>query len=82
MLQRSVSRSRSGDLDLLLLDRSSVMNVLLRNEGPSQAGTMTFTNVTVADLLYLEGSVFGAWGDYNGDGFLDLFGKRMEISNV
>jgi len=34
----------------------------------------TFTQITIGDIVNEGGNSFGAaWGDYNNDGFIDLF---------
>jgi hypothetical protein len=60
---------RDGDPDLLIggEEQSSFLTVLYRNEG-----NVTFTDVT-ASVLPGIGQIAGAdWGDYDGDGDLDL----------
>ncbi|MBI4531838.1 MAG: CRTAC1 family protein [Candidatus Latescibacteria bacterium] len=69
-----------GDLDLYVsrggfnyergrMVLSELPNVLFRNNGNG-----TFTNVTKAARVGDKGNGFGAaWGDYDNDGFLDLF---------
>jgi hypothetical protein len=43
----------------------------------------TFTKVTEGDIVTdQEGSVTGTWGDYDGDGFLDLYVANSSSSNV
>ena len=66
-----------GDLDVYitqfnnvaLLPQPSGQNYLLRNDGG-----FTFTDVTVEANLYDLGASTGpTWGDYDGDGYLDLY---------
>ncbi len=58
-----------GDLDIFVSNLNNQVNVLYRNNGNG-----TFTNVTklagVSSPLHLD---IAAFGDYNNDGFLDLF---------
>ena len=47
---------------------------LLRNNGPDAKGQVTFTDVTEeAGMLSLHPTQTGAWADFDGDGWLDLF---------
>ncbi len=58
-----------GDLDVFVANNIGYANFLYRNEGDG-----TFTKILndpiVSDLGYAHGA---AWGDYNNDGYLDLF---------
>ena len=58
-----------GDLDVFVANNIGYANFLYRNEGNG-----TFTKILndpiVSDLGYAHGA---AWGDYNNDGYLDLF---------
>ncbi len=68
-----------GDLDLFLCDFLGT-NRLMRNNG-----NFAFTDVSVASgLADNNPSVGAAWGDYNGDGWLDLFVPNHidEMNNV
>ncbi len=57
-----------GDLDLYI-GNAHVANSLLRNDGG-----FSFTDVTVAAGVGDIGAATGcAWGDYDGDGWIDLF---------
>jgi hypothetical protein len=58
-----------GDLDLLILKYSGGNNLLYRNDGHG-----LFTRVTTGPIPN-EGasSAGGSWGDYDNDGFFDLF---------
>ncbi len=69
-----------GRLDILVLRGAWLMddgrhpNSLLRNEGPGADGHVTFADVTEeAGLLSFHPTKVGAWADYDGDGWLDLF---------
>ncbi len=58
-----------GFLDLLLTDREGGNNVLYHNNGDG-----TFSRVTTGSIVNDGGhSWSAAWGDYDNDGFLDLF---------
>ncbi|MCP4568280.1 MAG: S8 family serine peptidase, partial [FCB group bacterium] len=57
-----------GDLDLYLVNFYSEPNRLYRNDGGG-----SFTDVTVSPLDDANEGVACAWGDYDNDGFLDLF---------
>jgi hypothetical protein len=63
-----------GDRDIFILrgawlDGGWHPNSLLRNNGNA-----TFTDVTIdAGLLTFRSTQTGAWADYNGDGWIDLF---------
>ncbi|MFQ5349288.1 MAG: FG-GAP-like repeat-containing protein, partial [Thermoanaerobaculia bacterium] len=72
-----------GDADLWVLrggwlaDLGEHPNSLLRNNGDG-----TFSDVThAAGLLALEPSHSAAWGDFNNDGWLDLFVAHEERPN-
>ncbi|MCL4222362.1 MAG: VCBS repeat-containing protein [Phycisphaerales bacterium] len=58
-----------GDQDIFFTRWQGFTNLLYRNEG-----NFIFTNVTVAAGLSFDGAASGAnWGDYDGDGWLDLY---------
>lgn len=66
-----------GDLDLYLGGWFTTSR-LLRNEG-----NFTFTDVTNAAGLYLScPSAASTWGDYNGDGWLDLYVSVRTATNA
>ena len=53
-------------------------NFLYRNNGDG-----TFTKIASGDIVADRfGSVYGAWGDYDNDGFLDLFVSHSSIRSV
>lgn len=58
-----------GDQDIFIARWQGFTNLLYRNEG-----NFTFTNVSVAAGLAFDGAASGAnWGDFDGDGWLDLY---------
>jgi hypothetical protein len=58
-----------GDLDLFVTDTQGGSNRLYRNDGPSG-----FVRITEGAVVDDGGSSIGAaWGDYDNDGYLDLF---------
>ena len=58
-----------GFLDLFVANRSGQRNFLYHNNGDG-----TFTRITTGKIVTDIGSSEGcAWGDYDNDGFLDLF---------
>ena len=66
-----------GDLDLYIA-AGYTGNVLYRNNGNN-----TFSDVTSSAGVSLFGQGQGvAWGDYNGDGLLDLFVTQTDGNNV
>ncbi len=69
-----------GRLDILVMRGAWLMNdgrhpnSLLRNLGPGADGHVRFADVTEeAGLLSFHPTKVGAWADYDGDGWLDLF---------
>ncbi len=64
-----------GDLDVYLSGWYAP-NMLLRNEGD-----LTFVDVTIPPLDNSGPTQGCAWGDYNGDGYLDLFVTDYAIGN-
>jgi hypothetical protein len=57
-----------GDLDLIVSNGQGI-NQLWRNDGPD--GFVSVTEVNSS--LRSAGSGAAAWGDYDNDGYLDLF---------
>ena len=68
-----------GDLDLFV-GNDGGNNALYRNDGPPN---YTFTKITSGAIVNDGGNSFGAvWGDYDRDGFLDLFvANRLNQKN-
>ncbi|MFT5779939.1 MAG: hypothetical protein ACI837_002899, partial [Crocinitomicaceae bacterium] len=64
-----IDYDNDGDMDLFIANLEAD-NVLYRNDGG-----LSFTDVTIASGLSLEGTPTWAfdWGDYNRDGWLDLY---------
>ncbi len=65
-----------GDPDLYLVNYNGGANALLRNDGghPTEEGEWIFTNVAAAMGVDDAAAGLGcAWGDYDGDGWLDLY---------
>jgi hypothetical protein len=68
-----------GDLDLFVANDGQ-NNMLFENGGPP---SYTFTRITTGAIVTDGGNSFGAvWGDYDGDGDLDLFvANRLNQAN-
>lgn len=64
-----VDIDNDGDLDLYVCNRSSVNNNLFINNGN---GAFT-RNTTMAITLDASSSAGSSWGDYNNDGYMDVF---------
>ena len=59
----------NGYLDLFVSNFENQRNLLYRNNGDG-----TFTKILTGDIVNEVGNFYGcAWGDYDNDGFLDLF---------
>jgi hypothetical protein len=66
-----------GYLDLFIAVRGG-MNLLFHNNGDG-----TFTRVTASSLISDSGTWIGAaWGDFNNDGFPDLFVGNLQGNNA
>lgn len=61
-----------GDLDLLFQGDSSGSRVLLQNNKIG-TGSLTFTTIANFSTLGVGTSWSAGWGDYDGDGFIDVF---------
>jgi hypothetical protein len=61
-----------GDLDLYVVNGffSLYANFLYRNDGKGNFTKINFAGSIVSDV---EGSTGGSWGDYDNDGYLDLY---------
>lgn len=66
-----------GDLDLFIPNTNNQVNSLYRNDGNG-----AFTKITTGDIVADETSSVGSsWGDYNNDGYLDLFVANASDQN-
>ncbi len=66
-----------GDIDLFVANEANQNNSLYQNNGDG-----TFTKVTDDDVASNRGkSMGGSWGDYDSDGYLDLFVANSEDQN-
>jgi uncharacterized repeat protein (TIGR01451 family) len=67
-----------GDQDVFISNTDNEKNFLYRNEGNG-----VFTKITSGDIVNDEHSSVGAsWGDYNNDGYIDLFVSNANQNNV
>src|SRR6185503_20240200 len=61
--------NNDGKLDLFVANAKNEKNFLYRNDGNGE-----FTKITTGSIVNDVGNFAGgSWGDYNNDGFLDLF---------
>jgi hypothetical protein len=66
-----------GHLDLFVANEQGQNNFLFRNHGDG-----TFTRITSGSIVNDGGASYGcAWGDYDNDGFLDLFVANLNQNN-
>jgi hypothetical protein len=72
-----VDIDNDGDNDLFIVSNNSSNRLYLND------GDMNFTDITVISGITTEimKSWGGAWGDYNNDGYLDLFLSNRDIVN-
>ena len=63
-----------GDLDLLFQGENTSARILMRNNFVG-TGTLTYTTISSfnSNNLTLSSSWSAGWGDYDGDGFVDVF---------
>lgn len=61
-----------GDLDLLFQGDSTATRILMRNNFV-ESGSLTFTTIANFSNLGVGTSWSAGWGDYDGDGFVDVF---------
>jgi len=67
-----------GDLDLFIAHATDEGNSLFRNDGQGQ-----FVDITSTSGLTNRGdSVGAAWGDYDNDGYLDLFVTNLRLGGA
>jgi hypothetical protein len=68
-----VDVDNDGDLDLFVTNWTGEKNFLFKNM-LIETGTASFTRVSTGDIVNDIGNSMGCgWGDYNNDGFPDLF---------
>ena len=68
---------RDGHLDMFVANREGLNNFLYHNNGDG-----TFTKITDGDIVNDGGNSSGcAWGDYDNDGYLDLFVANDTLEN-
>ena len=66
-----------GYLDLFVANEQGQNNFLYRNNGDG-----TFTRITSGSIVNDGGASYGcSWGDYDNDGFLDLFVSNLNQNN-
>jgi len=65
--------NRDGHLDLYI-NEDTGDNLLFRNDGPDGEGNYSFTNTSAEAGVPTQGNSYGmAWGDYNNNGWQDIF---------
>ena len=62
-----------GDPDLYLVNYNSGANALFRNDGPDGEDWLFVNVAAVMGVADAENGLGCAWGDYDGDGWLDLY---------
>ena len=72
-----VDYDNDGDLDLFVANSNNEKNFLYKNNGNA-----SFTKIITGNIVNDYGTSIGAcWGDYNNDGFLDLYVCNAYESN-
>jgi len=73
-----VDFDNDGDYDFFVTSNID-SNRLYENDG-----SMNFTEITITSGLYIEDNITfgGSWGDYNNDGWLDLFISSRDYESV
>lgn len=66
-----------GDEDLFAAHGTALL--LMENTGPQPIGQFDDASVTGLTATITEDSWAGAWGDYNADGWLDLYISRADL---
>jgi hypothetical protein len=74
-----------GDLDLFFQGSSGARQLYRNNVVESDGGTLSYTNIThtlPSGPSAIGDSWSAAWGDYNGDGFVDVFVGQTNTSGA
>ncbi|MCL4177363.1 MAG: immunoglobulin domain-containing protein [Verrucomicrobia bacterium] len=80
LVLQNVTLDQAGEYYVVVNDAD---NQPVQSNPASVTVDPTFTRVTAGDIVTdQEGSVTGTWGDYDGNGFLDLYLANSSSSNV